>query len=58
MSAATAAIQAPGEDAAALLDRLRALAEKLDVCGPVQRAWQLSYAALDPECRPRPGGGR
>ena len=48
VSAATAAIQAPGEDAAALLDRLRALAEKLDVCGPVQRAWQLSYAALDP----------
>jgi DNA-binding CsgD family transcriptional regulator len=49
VSAATAAVQAPGEDAAALLDRLRALAEKLDVCGPVQRAWQLSYAALDPE---------
>ena len=49
VSAATAAIQAPGEDAAALLDRLRALAEKLDVCGPVQRAWQLSFAALDPD---------
>jgi len=48
VSAATAAIQTPGEDAAVLLDRLRALAEKLDVCGPVQRAWQLSYAALDP----------
>ena len=48
VSAGTAAIQAPGEDAAALLDRLRTLAEKLDVCGPVQRAWQLSYAALDP----------
>jgi DNA-binding CsgD family transcriptional regulator/tetratricopeptide (TPR) repeat protein len=48
VSATSAAIQAPGEDAAALLDRLRALAEKLDVCGPVQRAWQLSYAALDP----------
>jgi DNA-binding CsgD family transcriptional regulator len=48
VSAATAARQAPGEDAAALLDRLRALAEKLDVSGPVQRAWQLSYAALDP----------
>ena len=48
VSAATAATQAPGEDAAVLLDRLRALAEKLDVCGPVQRAWQLSYAALDP----------
>jgi ATP/maltotriose-dependent transcriptional regulator MalT len=48
VSAAAAAVQAPGEDATALLDRLRALAEKLDVCGPVQRAWQLSFAALDP----------
>jgi ATP/maltotriose-dependent transcriptional regulator MalT len=48
VSAATAAIQAPGEDATVLLDRLRTLAEKLEVCGPVQRAWQLSYAALDP----------
>jgi predicted ATPase/DNA-binding CsgD family transcriptional regulator len=48
VSAASAATQAPGEDAAVLLDRVRALAEKLDVCGPVQRAWQLSYAALDP----------
>ncbi|MGH3261934.1 MAG: LuxR C-terminal-related transcriptional regulator, partial [Trebonia sp.] len=48
VSAAAAAIQAPGEDATALLDRLRALAEKLDVTGPVQQAWQLSYAALDP----------
>ena len=46
--AATAAIQAPGEDATALLDRLRALAEKLEVVGPVQQAWQLSFAALDP----------
>jgi DNA-binding CsgD family transcriptional regulator/tetratricopeptide (TPR) repeat protein len=49
VSAATAATQAPGEDAAALLDRLRTLAEKLDVRGPVQRAWQLSFAALDPQ---------
>jgi DNA-binding CsgD family transcriptional regulator/tetratricopeptide (TPR) repeat protein len=48
VSAAAAAIQAPGEEAVALLDRVRTLAEKLDVCGPVQRAWQLSYAALDP----------
>ena len=48
VSAARAATQAPGEDAAVLLDRLRTLAEKLDVYGPVQRAWQLSYAALDP----------
>jgi ATP/maltotriose-dependent transcriptional regulator MalT len=48
VSAAAAAILAPGEDAVALLDRVRTFAEKLDVCGPVQRAWQLSYAALDP----------
>ncbi len=48
VSAAAAAIQAPGEDAVALLDRVRTLAEKLDICGPVQQAWQLSYAALDP----------
>jgi DNA-binding CsgD family transcriptional regulator len=48
VSAVIAAVQAPGEEAAALLDRLRTLAEKLDVCGPVQRAWQLSFAALDP----------
>jgi len=48
VSAAAAAIQALGEDAVALLDRVRTLAEKLDVCGPVQRAWRLSYAALDP----------
>ena len=59
VSAARAATQAPGEDAAVLLDRLRTLAEKLDVHGPVQRAWQLSYAALDPgaslETVPEPG---
>ncbi|MGH3210087.1 MAG: helix-turn-helix transcriptional regulator [Trebonia sp.] len=48
VSAATAAAQAPGEEAAALLDRLRSLAEKMEAFGPVQRAWQLSYAALDP----------
>ena len=49
VTAATAAVQAPGEEAAALLDKLRTLAEKQDVCGPVQRAWQLSFAALDPQ---------
>jgi DNA-binding CsgD family transcriptional regulator len=49
VTAAAAAVQAPGEEAAALLDKLRRLAEKLDVCGPVQRAWQLSFAALDPQ---------
>ena len=49
VTAATAAVQAPGEEAAALLDKLRTLAEKQDVRGPVQRAWQLSFAALDPQ---------
>jgi DNA-binding CsgD family transcriptional regulator len=36
-------------EAAELLERLRSLAEKLDAFGPVQEAWRLSYAALDPE---------
>jgi DNA-binding NarL/FixJ family response regulator len=40
---------ADADAAAALLCTVRTLAEKLDVCGPVQRAWQLSYAALDPQ---------
>jgi DNA-binding CsgD family transcriptional regulator len=47
-AAAAAARQAPGETADALLCRLRTLAEKLEVSGPVQRAWQLWYAAIDP----------
>jgi DNA-binding CsgD family transcriptional regulator len=47
VSAATAASQATGEEATALLDQLRTLAEKLDAFGPVQRAWQLSFAVLD-----------
>jgi DNA-binding CsgD family transcriptional regulator len=47
-TAAAAARQAPGEAADALLCRLRTLAEKLEVSGPVQRAWQLWYAAIDP----------
>jgi tetratricopeptide (TPR) repeat protein len=46
---AVAAREAAGDAAAALLCKLRTLAEKLDVCGPVQRAWQLSYAAADPQ---------
>ena len=46
--AAAVARQAPGEAAEALLCRLRTLAEKQDVFGPVQRAWQLSYEAVDP----------
>jgi tetratricopeptide (TPR) repeat protein len=54
VTAATAAHQAraagadSGDDAEALLDRLRTLAEKLEVFGPVQRAWQLTFAAIDP----------
>jgi DNA-binding CsgD family transcriptional regulator/tetratricopeptide (TPR) repeat protein len=48
VSAAAAAREASGEEADALLDRLRTLAEKLDVFGPVQRAWQLLFAAIDP----------
>jgi DNA-binding CsgD family transcriptional regulator/tetratricopeptide (TPR) repeat protein len=48
VSAVMAATLAPGAEAVELLDRLRALAEKLDVFGPVQGAWQLTYAAFDP----------
>jgi DNA-binding NarL/FixJ family response regulator len=47
-TAAAAARQARGDEADALLCKLRTLAEKHDVSGPVQRAWQLSYAAIDP----------
>jgi DNA-binding NarL/FixJ family response regulator len=46
---AVAAREAAGDSAAALLCKLRTLAEKLEVSGPVQRAWQLSYAAVDPQ---------
>jgi DNA-binding CsgD family transcriptional regulator/tetratricopeptide (TPR) repeat protein len=53
VSAAAAAAAVPpraadGDAAEALLGRLRTLAEKVEVSGPVQRAWQLSYAAVDP----------
>jgi DNA-binding NarL/FixJ family response regulator len=52
VSAAIAAREATdgGNDsaAAALLDRLRTVAAKQEAFGPVQRAWQLSFAALDP----------
>jgi DNA-binding CsgD family transcriptional regulator len=58
VTATAAAVQAPGEEAAVLLDKLRTLAEKLDVCGPVQRAWQLSFAALDPAALAETDGGR
>jgi DNA-binding NarL/FixJ family response regulator len=44
-AAAVAAREASGEDAAALFERLRTRAEKLQAFGPVQRAWQLSFAA-------------
>jgi DNA-binding CsgD family transcriptional regulator/tetratricopeptide (TPR) repeat protein len=46
VASAAAARRTPGDDAAALLDRLRAFAEKLDAFGPVQQAWRLSFAAL------------
>ena len=48
VTAAIAVRGAPGDAATVLLDRLRTLSEKMDVFGPVQRAWQLSFAALDP----------
>jgi DNA-binding CsgD family transcriptional regulator len=51
VSATTAALQARGDDADALLDRLRSVAEKLEVFGPVQRAWELSFAALAGDVR-------
>jgi DNA-binding CsgD family transcriptional regulator len=56
VAAAAAARQAPGDDAAQLLDRLRTLAEKLDSYGPVQLAWRDSFAALDSRSDDR--GGR
>jgi predicted ATPase/DNA-binding CsgD family transcriptional regulator len=62
VSAATAATGTAGEEATALLDRLRVCAEKLDAFGPVQRAWRLSYAMLDPAAQLSTGisgdGGR
>ena len=48
VTAAAVARQAPGDDADSLLCKLRTLAEKQDAFGPVQRAWRLSYEALDP----------
>ncbi|HEY7262380.1 MAG TPA: AAA family ATPase [Trebonia sp.] len=55
VTAAAAARGAPGEEAATLREELRALAAKLEAFGPVQRAWQLSFAAIDPQqdCRDR-----
>jgi len=51
VSAAAAALQPRGEDASALLDRLRSVAEKLEVVGPAQRAWELTFAALTGDVR-------
>jgi DNA-binding NarL/FixJ family response regulator len=42
----TAEIHA-NEAATALLARLRTIAEKLEVFGPVQEAWRLTYTAID-----------
>ena len=47
-AAVSAADSASDDDGAVLLEQLRAIAEKLDVFGPVQRAWQLTFAALVP----------
>jgi DNA-binding CsgD family transcriptional regulator len=38
-----------------VLERLRAVADKLDVFGPVQRGWQLTFAAADADGE-RPDG--
>jgi DNA-binding CsgD family transcriptional regulator len=46
--AAAAAAAAGTASAGALLDRVRTIAEKLAVFGPVQAAWQLTLTALDP----------
>ena len=48
VSAAAAARQTSGDAAEGLLCKLRTLVEKQDVLGPVQHAWLLSYAAVDP----------
>jgi DNA-binding CsgD family transcriptional regulator len=46
---AVMAVGYPGaDDVAVLLGQLRSVAEKLDAFGPVQRAWQLTFAALVP----------
>ena len=57
VSAMLAAARAPGDDAGALLDRLRTVAEKLDARGPVQQAWRQSCTALDPEASLDPVAG-
>jgi DNA-binding CsgD family transcriptional regulator len=59
-TAAAVAVTAPeaaGDEAASLLCSLRSLAEKVEASGPVQRAWQLCYAVIDPP-DDRDGDGR
>jgi DNA-binding NarL/FixJ family response regulator len=46
--AAVSAAESAGDDDAVLLGQFRAVAEKLEVFGPVQQAWQLTFAALVP----------
>jgi DNA-binding CsgD family transcriptional regulator len=45
------------DEAATVLERLRTVAEKLDAFGPVQRGWQLTFAAADADVE-RPDGER
>ena len=47
-AAVSASESAADDDGAVLLDQFRSVAEKLDVFGPVQRAWQLTFWALVP----------
>lgn len=46
ITAALAARRSRDEDAAVLLDQLRTIAGKLEVSGPVQEAWQVSFTSL------------
>ena len=45
------------EEAAGVAERLRTVAEKLEVFGPVQRANQLTFAAADADAFGAPGAG-
>jgi len=45
------------EDAAGVAERLRTVAEKLEVFGPAQRASQLTVAAADADAFGVPGAG-
>jgi len=48
VAVATNGFREDGDGNAALLDQLRSLAEKTEAFGPVQQAWQLTFAALVP----------